>query len=346
MLPSWRPAFALFAFFLLFGFLSAGEEYQYSYLPKNVYENQIFPITVLEIGSSGKKPRFTFDRASINQPLSKAPLVVKNGNDSFYTFYFKADKGEFHLPALLIEDDNRSFYLDAAAIPILTLKGREDYCGVLAADMKIRTSQASTYDGDTNLVTLSIEAYEANLENMHLTSVIEDGVENIKRQGAKSLAEYYAVVPVSQKKIRFTYFNTIKKQFIYLEAPITIIDYTVSTQSELNPKDDSFTQLKKLTFVGVTLLFFLLFLWKHDFFYLLVAVIALITLVTFFIPKKEICVKQGASLYILPTYTSSISTKIESETVTPLLGQRGDYNKIEYKNGIIGWVKHEDLCTR
>ena len=344
-MPLQRAFFFLIFFSIcLFSSLQAGEKYKYSYLPKKVYENQIFPITVLEIGSASKAPRFTFDEAESNRPLFKKPLIVKNGNDSFYTFYFKADRNSFHLPGLLIEEGNSTIYLDAADIPVTALKTRKDFCGVLAADMKIKTSQASTYDSKNNLVTLSIEAFEANLENMHLKEVIEDGVENIKRKGAKAKAEYFAVVPASQKEIKFTYFNTIKKQYIFLKAPITIIDYSVSTQSELNPKDDSFDKIKKMTFVGLGILFFLLFLWKRDFFYLIVAAIVIITLLTFYIPKKKICVRQGAALYILPTYTSRISTKIDSDFTTPLLGEREEFNKIEYKNGIIGWIKDEDLC--
>ena len=335
--------------FLLFSIsfsslLEAGEEYKYSYIPKKVYENQIFPITVLEIGSDTQAPHFTFDEAEPSRPLFRKPLVVKNGNDSFYTFYFKADRDIFHLPGLMIEDGNETRYLDPADIPVSTLKPREDFCGVLAADMKIRTSQASTYDSKNNLVTLSIEAFEANLENMHLKNVVEDGIENIKRKGAKARAEYYAVVPVSQEKIRFTYFNTIKKQYVFLEAPITIIDYSVSTQSELNPKDDGFNKIKKMIFIGLSLFFFILFLWKRDFFYLAIAAITLITLLTFYMPKKEICVKEGSALYILPTHTSRISTRIDSEITTSLLGEREEFNKIEYKNGIIGWIKNEDLC--
>jgi len=340
-----KPLFFLLLLAVLFSsLLEAGEKYKYSYTPKKVYENQIFPITVLEIGSGSTMPHFTFDEMEASHPLFRKPLVVKNGSDSFYTFYFKADQTSFHLPGLMIEDENSTVYLDAAEIPVAKLKTREDFCGVLAADMKIKTSQASTYDSKNNLVTLSIEAFEANLENMHLKRVIEDGIENIERKGAKARAEYYAVVPVSQKEIRFTYFNTIRKQYVFLKAPITIIDYSVSTQSELNPKDDSFTKIKKMTFIGLSLFFFILFLWKRDFFYLIIAVITVITLLTFYMPKKKICIKQGASLYILPTYTSRISTKIDSEITTPLLGEREEFNKIEYKNGIIGWIKNEDLC--
>jgi len=343
-----HPSKSLFGLlFLLIGllsFLRAGDEYKYSYLPKKVYENQIFPITVLEIRSTKDIPRFSFDHESDNQPFFQEPLIVKNSNDRFYTFYFKAHTGIFRLPQLLIGKTSETISLSATEIPIATLKPRKDFCGVLAADMKIKTSQASTYDGKNNLVTLSIEAFEANLENMHLKTVIEDGVENIKRHNAKVRAEYYLVVPEAEKSVKFTYFNTIKDQYVFLEAPIVIRDYSVSTQSDLNPKDDSFGKVKKMTFMGLTALFFLLFLWKRDFFYLIVAVVTLITLLTFYAPGKKICIRQGSPLYILPTYTSRVSAKVNNEFITPILGKRDEFNKIEYENGIIGWIKDEDLC--
>jgi len=73
-------------------------------------------------------------------------------------------------------------------------------------------------------------------------------------------------------------------------------------------------------------------------------VISLITLLTFYIPHKKICVKQGAPLYIIPTDTSTIGTRIDNQLDTMLLGTRGEYNKVEYKKGIIGWIKNEDIC--
>ncbi len=340
-----KPLFILFA--LLIGFTSsllAGKEYKYSYIPKKSYDNQLFSITVLEIGSTKERPKFSFDTKEKNQPLFKNPLIVKNGNDSFYTFYFKANNSKFHLPKLTIQDVNKTISLEATDIPIVKLKSRKDFSGVLAAEMKIKTSQASTYDSQNNLVTLSIEAFEANLEDMHLNIVVEDGIENIKRKNAKVRAEYYAVISAKQKHLKFTYFNTIKGQYTFLNIPIVIRDYSVSAQSEINPKDDSFDKLKKSTFIGLSIFFFLLFLWKRDFLYLIIAVVTVITLLTFYTPRKNICVKQGSPLYILPTHTSRISTKVDDEFTTPLLGKRTEFNKIEYKNNIIGWIKDEDLC--
>jgi hypothetical protein len=123
-----------------------------------------------------------------------------------------------------------------------------------------------------------------------------------------------------------------------------VADASVTTQSDLNPKEDSFEKLKKYTFIFLVGFFLLMFLFRRDFFYLVFGVVSLITLLTFYIPHKKICVKQGASLYILPTQTSTISTKIDQKLDTMLLSERKGFKKVEYKEGIIGWVKNEDLC--
>jgi len=337
--------FMLLAVFAFTTFLNAQAEYKYSYIPKKVYENQLFPVTVIDVASEkDDNPQFQFDPMSPVQPIFQEPLVVHNGNDSFYTFYFKAGKVDIRIPRLFIVSPTVDTSLEPQVIPMAHLKPREDFCGVLAADMKIKGSQVSNYDEKNHLITLSIEAFEANLEDMHLNSAEESGLEDLKRHFAKVEAEFYVVVPVEQKSIRFTYFNTIKNQYVFLEASAELADSTVVTQSELNPKEDSYEKLKRYTFMFLVGFFFFFFLIKRDFFFLVLGVISLITLLTFYIPHKKICVKQGAPLYLLPTYNSSIGTKIDQDIETPLLGEREDFLKIEYKNGIIGWVKHEDLC--
>ena len=341
------------AFYLLLGFLlffttllSATSEYKYSYVPKKVYENQLFPVTMIGIGDTGiDNPTFTFDTSSPVQPLFQQPLIIRNGNDSFYTFYFQANTKDIRIPPLSISSSSVASTFPSQNIFINTLKKREDFCGVLAADMKIKNSQISNYDEKNHIVTLSIEAFEANIEDMTLSSVEESGVENIARHFAKVSAEFYVVVPVENKQLKFTYFNTIKKQYVFLEVPIVLEDASVTTQSDLNPKEDSFEKLKKYGLMTLLGFFFLMFLFKRDFFYLVFAVISFITLLTLYIPHEKICVQQGAPLYILPTATSTTSTKIDEKLDTLLLGEREGYKKVEYKEGIIGWIKNEDLCN-
>ena len=314
-------------------------------MPKKVYENQLFAVTIIAVGEEGaSNPQLTFDTLSKIQPIFKKPLVVQNGPDSFYTFYFKASNTDIRIPRLFISTDSAETSLPPKTVFIQKLEKSGDFCQVLAADMKIKNSQVSNYDEKNHIVTLSIEAIEANLEDMKLENVLEAGIESLKRKDAKVEAEYYVVLPVEEHQLKFTYFNTIKKQYVFLEVPVVVEDASVTTQSDLNPKDDSFEKLKKYTFMFLVGFFFIMFLFKRDFFYLVFGAVSLITLLTFYIPHKKICVKQGASLYILPTHTSTISTKIDQNIDTMLLGERKEFKKVEYKEGIIGWVKNEDLC--
>jgi hypothetical protein len=337
--------YLLLVWFSLSTLLNAEAEYKYSYLPKKVYPHQLFPVTVIDVaGEKDDNPQFQFDQESPVQPVFQDPLPIRNGNDTFYTFYFKAEQRDIRIPRLFIVSPTVDTSLAPQHIAMTALKSREDFCGVLAADMKIKNSQVSNYDEKNHLVTLSIEAYEANLEEMHLDVAEESGVEELQRKFAKVKAEFYIVLPATQKNLTFSYFNTIKNQYVSFDVSTELADDTVVTQSDLNPKEDSFDKLKKYTFLFFTLFFLLMFLIKRDFFYLVLGVVSLITLLTFYIPHQKICVKQGAPLYLLPTDSSTIGTHIDRDLETSLLGEREKFLKIEYKQGVIGWIKDEDLC--
>jgi len=326
-------------------FSLAQSEFKYSYVPKKVYENQVFAVTVIAIGKSSTDTlEFNFDASNPLEPLFEKPLIVRNGSDSFYTFYFKASKQDIEIPELFISYLGEEYTLKSQIISINKLEKSKDFCYVLSADMKIKNAQVSHYDKINNIVTLSLEAYEANIEDMKLSDYNSSELEEIKRDKAKVRAEFYFLVPIKQKKVKFSYFNTIKKKFISLEVPIVVSDASVATQTDLNPTEDSFAKLKKFLFMILVLFFLLMFLFKRDFFYLILGVISLITLLTFYIPHKKICVQQGALLYILPTHTSTVSTSIKEEIKVMLLASHKDFSKIEYKKGIIGWIKNENLC--
>lgn len=336
--------FVWILFFLGSTGLHAQSPYTYSYTPKNVYQNQLFPLTVI---AKNKEliTQFTFEGKSTIHPLSIKPLIVKNGNDTFYTFYFKAKTQDITIPRLRIDTQKTTVYLNALYIPVILLKNQpKNFSKILAAELKIKNSQVSHYDTNYHIVTLAIEGYEANVEDMKLRNIQEYGVEEIKRTNAKVNAEFFVVIPRKQKLFDFSYFNTIKQRYITLKVPVKVVNASVTTQSDLNPKVDAFERLKRYTLIALTLFFILMFIWKRDFFYLILGLVSLITLLTFYIPYKKICVKQGTELYILPTLTSTVSMRITNRLETVILAQRGEFKKIEVKKGVIGWIKDENTC--
>ncbi len=339
-LPSYT--LLLITFLFLFSVNLMAENINYSYVPKKVYEKQVFPISFLTNIQDSNKIQFEF--YGDKKPVLDEPVIIKNGSNVFYTFYFKASGKLFSIPKVVVTINGKKEKLTGVKIPVKKLPKSKNFSGVIASGLKIKNHQVSVYDEKTNLIALSLEAHDANLENIYIPSALKDGTENAKREGSKMEINYYIVLPAEDGVLTFTYFDTIKESFVEKTIPIIMQDASVAAQTDLNPKDDSFETLKKYVLIGLSILFVLLFLWKRDFFYLVMAVISSAVLLTFYTPLATVCVKEGSPLYIIPTSNSTTSIHIDKRYKTTKLAERNDFVKIEYVNGTIGWIKHEDLC--
>jgi len=334
----------LITFFLtLFTTLIAGDV-EYSYVPKKVYEKQVFPISFLAT-KSVTESKISFDFKSEKQPIMDEPVIIRNGVKTFYTFYFKTTENFFTIPKISIILNGKETNLSGVKIPVRKIPNHKNFSGVIGSGLKIKNHQVSVYDEQTNLIAIAFEAHDANLEDIYIVDAIKDGVENAKRDGSKMEINYYIVLPREQKKLRFSYFDTIKEAFVDKSIPIIMQDASVAAQTDLNPKDDSFEALKKYMLLSLIILFVLLFLWKQDFFYLIMAVIAAAILLTFYTALATVCIKEGSPLYIVPSSNSTTSIHIDERYKTTKLAERNEFVKIEYKNGTVGWIKHEDLCN-
>jgi len=316
---------------------------EYSYIPKKVYEKQVFPISFLVINSQ-KDQSISFDFKGDKKPVLSEPVIIKNGSKTFYTFYFKTTEKLFYIPEVIVDLDNEEKVLPEISIPIKKTPKKKNFSGVIASGLKIKNHQVSVYDEKTNLIAISFEAHDANLEDIYIPDALKDGTENAVRDGSKMTIHYYIVLPSEQKKLTFSYFDTIKESFVETTISIEVHDGSVAAQTDLNPKDDSFEALKKYVLLTLSILFVLLFLWKRDFFYLIMAVISATILLTFYTALATVCVKEGSPLYIVPTSNSTTSIHIDTKYKTTKLAERNEFVKIEYKNGTVGWIKDEDLC--
>jgi len=333
----------LILFFSTFFSLLHADDVAFSYVPKKVYEKQIFPISFL-VNSSIHKAPISFDFLGEETPFLKNPEIIQNETKTFYTFYFKTTDKLFIIPRITVTLNGSKKILDGVKIPVKKLPKAKNFSGVIASGLKVKNHQVSIFDGETNLIAISLEAHDANLEDIYIPSALKDGVENAKRTGSKMEIDYYIVLPEKQKNLTFTYFDTIKETFVEKSIDIKIHDGTVAAQTDLNPKDDSFETLKKYLLTILSTMFLLLFLWKRDFFYLVLAVVSAAILLTFYTALATICIKEGSPLYIVPTSTSTTIIHIDKKFTTTKLAERNKFVKIKYSNGTTGWIKNEDLC--
>ena len=331
----------LITFFLTFTVNLVAENINYSYVPKKVYEKQVFPISFLT-NNNPSEIKFTFEGKK--QPVLDKPVIIRNGPKTFYTFYFKTTDKLFTISKVSVTINGKKETLAGVKIPVKKLPKSKNFSGVIASGLKIKNHQVSVYDEKTNLIAIVLEAHDANLEDIYVPSALKDGVENAKREGSRMEIHYYIVLPSDKKVLTFTYFDTIKESFVKKTIPILMQDASVAAQTDLNPKEDSFEALKKYMLIGLSVLFVFLFLWKRDFFYLIMSVISAAVLLTFYTPLATVCIKEGSPLYIVPTSNSTTSIHIDKRYKTTKLAERNEFVKIEYSNGTVGWIKHEDLC--
>jgi hypothetical protein len=332
---------------LVFASLSA-TEYRYSYIPKNVFKTQVFPVTILASDTDPSKPvTFQFDPRSKHKPLNFTPVKVVNNQNLFFTFYFQATgEDDVPIPELVIRETNQTYALPPRLIHTqdLDTSGAENFCGIIATDCTVQSSQVSLFDANTTLIAITIRAHEANPEAIRFPNTLEQGIEKITRKNATVTAEYYFVIPSSQTSITLSYYNTAQRQFISTTLSTDYRSRPVAAQVELNPKASPFDKLKKYGSIALALFLALMFWWKRDWLYLILLIVVAFLIYAVYQPRATLCIREGSPLYILPTHNSRSSTTITETLHTRTLGERGEYHKINYRNGIIGWIRHEDLC--
>ncbi len=343
-----RLKFIIFILALLGSpYLLNGANYSYSYIPKKIYSTEVFPVTIFASGiPSGEEVSFEFEDNGV-KPIDKSPVRLSNGNEFFYTFYFRAEgKDDLMLPRLIIHDGNDTQILESKWLHIYDLdsSSHPEFCGLIASDCTLLSSQVSMFDDNNTLVSINFKAHEANPQALHIPIAIEEGIEKIERKHSLVNVDYYFVIPSKYKDINLSYYNTVQRRFVTVHITTDYKNKPVAAQVELNPKASWFDKLKKYGSVALALFFALMFWWQKDWLYLVLLISLSFLIYLVYKPEAKLCIREGSPLYILPTHNSRISTSIDKRLYINSLGKHEKYYKINYRQGIIGWVNEEDLC--
>ena len=348
----------------------------YDEVPERVVKGEIFPITIKALSTVRDfvNIEYTFTNHNGLEVLNTVPYREEKGKYYYETFYFSTTDSQAKLPdieaTLITPDDYSSLdenltevididildsnetvtYYDTTVLVgtklnVVTLNPKKNFSNIIANSFEIVEYKTTNYDNKHNIIVLVAAAQNCNIEKMSFKGVYKQGIESVTSSYFDSRITYYLVIDEEIENFTFSYFDLIKNRFIRINIPIIVDDDSVTTQSDIKPKDQSREILKMKIAAGVALVGFIFILWRRKYVYLVLILIPLIYIIYLSIPEKEICIKSGSQIHLLPVDNGTIFDTTSSKLYLQKEGSTKTFVKVKLQNEKIGWVKNEDICS-
>ena len=317
-----------FILFFIVSFILANELIiTYPNLKKEYYKNQIINLTIKVI-----TPKEVNITAFTN---FKSEISVTNNK---FTHIINLSYKDQNNSKLFIVGDE--IYKEIDLNKLYTTKELpkiENFCKVLANNLEITNIIASKFKLNYNLLSFSIKGENSNLkdfsielkdEKLSLTSLNE--------------ATFLGLIDKDKTEISFYYFNLLSETFNKITIPINIKEETISTQTNINPTENTlFTPINVLTLFVIAFLIIIFLVYQKIWLIFPPLILATILIYNNLL-KGEIYLSYNTKVYILPTKNSTLFYITPVGKKAKILKKLKNYTKIEIDNKI-GWVKNEDI---
>jgi len=322
-------------------------------IPSRVLKGEIFPITIKTLSTVKNFQDISYEFTNYFGLKSLTEVPYREETDKYYfdTFYFLSTSKYAKLPditASLISEDDKSYQkstIYGSKINIVTLNPKKDFANIIADLFEIQEYKTTNFDQQHNIIVFTAIAKKSNLSAFKLNNVYKQGIESITDSIDLSKITYYAIISDKLENFEFSYFNLQKNRFITVNIPIVVDDDSVTTQTDLKPKNQSKEKLKMLVAASVAIIGLFFLLLRKKYIYIFFIIIPLIYVGYLAIPSKSICIKKGSKIHLLPVYNGTIFETTTSEYSLLKEGSVKNFTKVKLQNDRIGWVKNEDICT-
>ncbi len=324
----------------------------YKKIPKRILVGEIFSVTIKTVPTvkKFKDIKYTFSKVSGVKVLNTKPKRSIVEQDHFDTFSFLVTKEKTHLPnitASIIGGEKKKYQtstLKGKKLNIITLNPQENYANIIANSFELVEYKTTKFDDTKNILVFTAQATNCDITTLKFADVFKQGAESTKESYLTSKITYFVVIDKALEIFSFSYFNLKSNSYADVNLPIILDDDSVVAQSDLKPKDQSKEQLKMKIAAAITLVLFLLIMWKKKYKFLVILILPLAYIFSVMAPAKDVCVRSGANIHILPVPNGTIFEKTTQKSMMPNEGKVENFTKIKLKNDRIGWVKNEDLC--
>lgn len=323
-------------------------------IPTRILKGEIFSITIKTLSTVKDFQDIEYELSNYVgiEPLNYS-LPYREIYSKYYydTFYFLVKESKVRLPdftATLIDDyetEYKQTTLAGTELNVITLNPKKNFSNIIADSFDLLEYKTTNYDKKHNIVVFMATAKNCNIKAFHLNDVYKQGIESQTESIFESKLTYYAVIDKEIQNFSFSYFNPKENRFNIINIPIIVDDDSVTTQSDLKPKDQSKEMLKMTIAAGVAVLGFIFILFRRKYIYLIFVLFPLIYIAYIGMPQKDVCIKENSNIYLLPVQNGTVFETTEAKIYLQKEENVKEFVKVKLQNEKIGWVKNEDLCS-
>ena len=322
-------------------------------VPKNVVIGEIFSVEIVADTQNDFEFEFEtqLDETNIKWLNKKNFQWVKSeGNQYVGTFYLEATSIDAKTLKVGLDLKRNGENYQNSSINIFLpklkeLRSDENYNHIVADNLEVKKFKTTKFDDINNIMVVEIYGNNVDLSafNIENKTILKQGVDTINGDFNSQSAYYFAVFKPNKKSLDFNYYNLKKAKFESFSLPVSVEDDDVSTQIGLNPKQSEFSTYKDVMIYSCAVIFILLAIWRRRLSYFFVAAIFIALGIYTYNPFGKAILKPNISVSILPTKNSTIFYTSRKNENVEILDTKGDYSKILFADGKIGWVKKDNL---
>ncbi|WP_457749900.1 hypothetical protein [Sulfurimonas sp.] len=323
----------------------------YDEIPNRVIKGEIFPVTYKALSTVKNFDDILYEFSNHNglKILDEAPQRVQRGKYYYDTFHMEVTQNNARLPDveafLMAPRDYNSTSLQGKKLNVITLNPNKNFSNIIANNFNLQEYKTTVYDATHNIVIFVASAQNCDIEQMHFNDVYKQGIESVSGNYDEAKITYFIIIDKKIENFSFSYFNLLKNDYTQATIPIIVNDDSVSTQSDLRPRDQSHDTIKMYIAAAIAFAGFILILIRRKYLYLVFIILPLIYIINLAIPQKRICIKEGTAIYLLPVENSTIFETTQTQYHLTKEGEVQNFIKVKLTNNKIGWVKNEDTCA-
>ncbi|QSZ42436.1 hypothetical protein GJV85_10055 [Sulfurimonas aquatica] len=323
----------------------------YSEAPQRVIKGEIFPITLKALSTVKDFEDIIYDFSNHSglKLLTSEPQREYKGKYFYDTFFFMSTQKWAKLPdvtaSLVASLEYDSSTVIGKELNVITLNPKKNFSNIIANKLELVEYKTTSYDNKHNIIIFVASGFNTDISTMNFENVYKQGVESISQSYDESRITYFVIVDKKMENFEFSYFNLVDNRFELIQIPIIVNDDSVTTQSDLKPKDQSRERLKINIAAGVAVVAFIFILYRRKYIYLIMILIPLVYIGYLSIPQKDICIKKGVQIHLLPVLNGTIFETTSSRYTLTKEGSVKGFIKVKLQNEKIGWVRNEDTCS-